>query len=308
MSIETIVTRLIGEGEQGDRSPPLAPGASYALSQRLRAMVAGDTGGAPAPDCGTAEEALKLACYLDGTMDASERAAYERALAGSPERRDDLVSAAAWLAEIEAKKQAPPAELTALALALDDARPARIEAARPSGFVAFLERLFPGPRLAVATSAIASVAIVAVGLDIALHVTNPGLAPSHQVAGVPSTTVAHPPRSNERPWVDPQTRNPEQRPMVYAMPPGHADLALNRELMDAVLAYRKNPTLPQRQQLLAALARAGLTAEDARRVETITVQQALYEQLALGAASPVASILTQLTDDGRLVLDVGRLR
>src|SRR5262249_47612194 len=131
---------------------------------------------------------------------------YERQLMGSPDRRDELVSAAAWLDEIEAKTEAPPAELTAFALKLDNARP---EPHKPSRFVAFIERLFPGPRLALATSAIASVAIVAVGLDVALKV-NPGLMPSHELAGPPAQ-VAH----TDRPFGQPRANRPDGPSMVY---------------------------------------------------------------------------------------------
>jgi hypothetical protein len=237
-------------------------------------------------------------------MDAPERAAYERELVRSPERRDELVSAAAWLDEIEGRQEAPPVELTALALALDGARP---EPQRRSGFVAFIERMFPGPRLAIATSAIASFAIVAVGFDVALHV-NPRLMPTQQVAvGPGATPAAHPHYPNERPWVDPSAQRPDDRPtMTY--PTREAPLfegAVGPELRDALLAFRRDASQPHRQQLLVALAGAGLRAADARRVTSIMVQPALYD---LGATNTDARIMARLAVDGTLVLEVARPR
>lgn len=309
MSIDLIVTRLIGQGEQGDKSPPLAPGASYALSQRLRDLVGAEAGGPHAADRGQAEEALRLAAYLDGTMDAAERTAYERELARSAARREELVGAAAWLDEIEARRQAPPAELSAFAVALGERNAAPVAASTwRERVAAWLERLFPTRRLAYATSALASVAILAVGLDIALHLS-PRSTTTQQVVMAP-TTAAHPPRVAERPWHEhPQAREADGRPMQYSMPPqGQVDVEFRPELLQALLAYRKDSSQPQRQQLLAALARAGLTAEDARRITTITVQPQLYEYADLGSASPVVRIAGRINPDGSLVLDVGQLR
>ena len=65
----------------------------------------------------------------------------------------------------------PPADATALAIALERAVPSA-PATRSAGFIGWIEWLLPRPRLAIATSALATFAIVAVGIDIALH-TNP---------------------------------------------------------------------------------------------------------------------------------------
>src|SRR5262245_53279359 len=113
MSIDTIINRLIGQAEQGDKSSPAAPEASHELSQRLRELVSADAGSSRPADRGQAEEALRLAAYLDGTMDAQERSTYERELAQSPERREEVVSAAAWFDEIETKMEQAPAGLSA---------------------------------------------------------------------------------------------------------------------------------------------------------------------------------------------------
>ena len=71
MSLERIIERLIGQAEPGENGPgPLPPAESRALSQRLRAIVDGEAreDGATILDRGLAADALKLAAYLDGSM------------------------------------------------------------------------------------------------------------------------------------------------------------------------------------------------------------------------------------------------
>src|SRR5262245_53458980 len=100
MSLERIITRLIGQAEPGEGAPsPFSPAEGRALSQRLRAIVDGEAGesGAKVPDRGTAADALQLAAYLDGSMSAAERETFEAELTLSPARRDDLIAAAAWI-------------------------------------------------------------------------------------------------------------------------------------------------------------------------------------------------------------------
>ena len=122
MSLEQIIARLIGPAETGEGGPrPLSPAERRALSQRLRAIVDDDAAerGAEAPDRGPAADALKLAAYLDGGMSASERDAFEAELVRSPARRDDLIAAVAWIEQISAQQEMPPADATALAIALE---------------------------------------------------------------------------------------------------------------------------------------------------------------------------------------------
>ena len=90
MSIELIINRLIGQAESGNPEP-LSQVEGRALSQCLRALVDAEAGeqGTAGLDRGAAAEALQLAAYLDGGMDAAERAAFERDLVRSPERRDE---------------------------------------------------------------------------------------------------------------------------------------------------------------------------------------------------------------------------
>jgi hypothetical protein len=92
------------------------------------------------------------------------------------------------------------------------------------------------------------------------------------------------------------------------LPPTHLAVDLTPELREAMLAYRKDPSMPHWRQLLAALARAGLKAENFRNIATIIVQQALYDHLALGPSRPDVSITTRLDSDGTLVLELAPSR
>src|SRR5262245_34223756 len=130
MSLERIITRLIGQAEAGEgaKNPPSSPistAEGRALSQRLRAIVDGEASeaGTKIADRGAAADALTLAAYLDGSMSAAEREAFETELTRSPARRDDLIAAAAWIDEIAARQTTPPADATALAIALDTGAP-----------------------------------------------------------------------------------------------------------------------------------------------------------------------------------------
>jgi hypothetical protein len=121
MSLEQIIARLIGPAEPGDAGPrPQSPAERRALSRRLRAIVGDDAyeRGSEAPDRGPAADALKLAAYLDGGMNAAERDAFEAELVRSPARRVDLIAAADWIEQMSARQEMPPADATALALAL----------------------------------------------------------------------------------------------------------------------------------------------------------------------------------------------
>jgi len=290
MTIEPIITRLIGKAEQGDAGPvPQPAGAGDPLGRRLREILGEDAiGRHDAPDRGSAEEAAKLAAYLDGSMDAGERTDYERALADSPQRRDELIGATAWLDAIDANKQAPPGHLTAHALALDTPSAAAVTAPR-LGIVSFVEWLFPRPRLAMATSAISAFAIVAVGLDVAFHLNAPEQ-PSAPWTSPERGFMPPPPGATDQPWINPTI-----------LQGGQGTIAITADLRTAAIGYHDDPSPAHRQQLLAALARAGMAPLDVGRVQMITVQARLYDQLP--QRSPrVSQMSVSLSADGDLEL------
>jgi hypothetical protein len=296
MSLERIIAHLIGPAEGGQPgSRALSAAESRAISRRLRAIVDGE-GGAEGADSGPAAEALTLASYLDGSMTGAERAAFEAELVRSPARRDDLIAAATWLDEIAAKQEMPPPEVTARAIALETpATPAR----RAAGFTGFVDWLLPRPRLAIATAILASIAIVAVGIDIALH-TNPQF---RQVVQSQST----PPSGSLMPgggWRDSSAReptSPPERPFLPAKP--GEPIVLTAETINALVAYRDDRSPARRQDVLTALARAGAAPLPGDRVRAITVEPKLYERLTQPRGLPTR-IAARLSLDGELIVTI----
>jgi len=280
MSMEPIIERLIGRAEAGEAGS-LTPEEGRALSQRLRALVDGDPA-STGPDRGPAEEALRLAAYLDGTLDAAARADFERELVHSPERRDELIAAVAWLDQLAARREAPPADALQRAMALDTPPPQP----RGRGFAAVVEWLLPRPRLAIATSALATLAIAAVGVDIALH-----LSPLATRPPAIGETLEPPPIRTHLP--PPSTIRP--------LPQGR--ILLTAETINAVLAYQEQPAEQRRLDLIGALARAGSPAFDARNVRVITVQPRLLERLRQRNERLPAEIAASLSLDGNLRLE-----
>jgi hypothetical protein len=306
MSLERIITRLIGQAEAGEgAASPLSAAEGRALSQRLRAIVDGEAGegAVNAPDRGTAADALTLAAYLDGSMNAAEREAFETALSRSPARRDDLVAAAAWIDEIAARQATPPADATALAIALETSAPLQPKP-RGGGFAGLIDWLLPRPRLAFATSALASIAIVAVGVDIAFH-TSPQFrqviqapAPSEgQIAGLPGDNARE--RSTRLP---PEAGNPD-RPQP---PPARLGdpIVLTAETINALIAYRNDPTPARQKALLAALARAGSAPIPADQVRAIMLQPQLYERLTQPRDALPTFISARFSVGGELVIAI----
>jgi hypothetical protein len=307
MSLERIITRLIGQAEPGEGAPsPLSPAEARALSQRLRAIVDGDAGegSAKVPDRGPAADALKLAAYLDGSMSTAERETFEAELTRSPARRDDLIAAAAWIDEITAKQTTPPADATALAVALEAAAPSQ-STKRRAGFAGLMDWLLPRPRLAFATSALASVAIVAVGIDIAFH-TNPQFRqviqsqsspPGGPVVGLPGDSARQP--SSRLP---PSTANPD-RPVP---PPARLGdpIILTAETINALIAYRNDPSPARQNALLAALARAGSAPIPADQVRAIMLQPQLYERLTQPRDGLPTFISARFSIGGELVIAI----
>ena len=285
MSIEPIIARLIGRAETGEARPnPLSREESHALSQRLRALVREEAAGSSGPDHGPAAEALRLATYLDGAMDPVERATFERELVDSPERRDELIGAVAWLDDLAAKRALPPADALELAMALDTPAP---PTPRGRGMAAIVEWLLPRPRLAMATSALATVAIAAVGLDIALHMSPLMNRPPVVESGQPTQATY------DRPFLPNSTIRPGQSDQIL----------LTAETINAVIAYQDKPAEPQRLELLRVLARAGAPAFDARSVRSIALQPKLSERLRQRDGRLPTTISASLSLDGTLRLD-----
>ncbi len=301
MSIEPIIARLTGQAEH---AAPLSA-AGVALARRLRAMVESEAGEGgfqrsdQTPDHGPAADALQLAAYLDGAMTAMERDAFEAALAQSPGRREALIAAVAWIEEVATRNENPPAALTALAIALEDGP----KPAGRAGVTGFIEWLLPRPRLAIATSALASIAIVAVGFDIALHMS-PSLRPAVQS---PAPQVAP---AADRPASGVVMRETSMLPPMSAAVPIHSPqpsvprdgdpFVLTAETINALIAYRNDPSPARRTELLAVLARSGAPAVPVERVRTITVQSLLLERLTKPAGGLPTRIATRLSMDGVL--------
>ncbi|MBX9776648.1 MAG: hypothetical protein K2Y71_19900 [Xanthobacteraceae bacterium] len=282
MSLERIISRLIGQAGPGEEAAsPLPPAESRALSRRLRAIVEGEAGegGSKLADRGPAAEALKLAAYLDGSMSAADRDAFEAELTQSPARRDDLIAAAAWIDEIAARPTTPPADVTALAIALESAAPAP-SVKRGAGFAGLVEWLLPRPRLAIATSALASIAIVAVGIDIAFHanpqfrqaIQSPSSPPSGPAIGLPGNNARD--IASRLPPADANPDQPLPPPVRLGDP-----IILTAETINALIAYRNDPTAARQKALLTALARAGSAPIPADQVRAIMLQPQLYERL-----------------------------
>ena len=305
MSLEQLIARLIGQAETGEKGPEaLSQAEGSALSQHLRAIVDGDIAerGEGTSDRGLAADALTLAAYLDGSMSASERDAFEAELTRSPARRDDLIAAAAWIDALAARQEAAPADATALALALEPAAPSGRAKRGAGGFAGLMEWLLPRPRLAMATSALASLAIVAVGIDIALH-TNPQFqqAIQAQFSPKPGGQVGSPgdgKTSTRQMFPNPPTDRPSQPAPQLGDP-----IVLTAETINALLAYRDDPSPARQQQLLAALARAGSAPIPAERVRAIMLQPQLYERLTQRGDLPTW-ISARFTVAGELMIAV----
>ena len=293
MSLERIIARLIGQADPAEAgSRAVSPAEGRALSERLRAIVDDETGarGGAITDRGPAADALRLAAYLDGGMSASEREAFEAELVRSPARRDELIAAAAWIEEITAKHETPPAAATARALALDSPAPA-VAAKGGAGFVGWIEWLLPRPRLALATSALAVFAIATVALDIALH-TSPQLRSVIQQTG-PQGGIDISQQS---------TRQPPERTFLPALP-GDA-VVLTAETINALIAYRDDPSPARRQELLAALARAGAPPMAADGVRSIVLQPQLTERLTQRTGALPTRISARLSVNGELTIAI----
>src|SRR5262245_5257374 len=305
MSLEQIIARLIGQAETGEKGPEaLSQAEGRALSQHLRAIVDGDIAerGEGTSDRGLAADALTLAAYLDGSMSASERDAFEAELTRSPARRDDLIAAAAWIDALAARQEAAPADATGLALALEPAAPSGRAKSAAGGFAGLMEWLLPRPRFAMATSALASLAIVAVGVDIALH-THPqfrqAIESQLSPAGKPVVSPGDGKTSTRQMFPNLPTDRPSQPAPQLGGP-----VVLTAETINALLASRDDPSPARQHQLLAALARAGSAPIPVERVRAIMLQPQLYERLTQKRGDLPAWISARITVAGELVIAI----
>src|SRR5262249_3192611 len=157
-----------------------------------------------------------------------------------------------------------------------------------------IEWLLPRPRLAIATSALASLAIVAVGIDIALHIS-PQLRPGIQSEPTPPDGLPLPPMPLA--WRDSAAREQTSRlqPAARSLPvTPDARVVLTAETINALIAYRADPSPTRKQELLAALARAGAAPFSADRVRAIAIEPRLYEQLTQPRSGLPTRIATRL--------------
>jgi hypothetical protein len=264
--IDALIRRLAGS--EGPEQEPLSPAQERAV--RLAVHGGAEAAGARSrAGRDAAAEHLRLAAYLDGTMTAQEKAAFEEELARSPFGREQLISAAAWLDDIGAKRQSAPDHLVQQALALDaaDSR----QTAEP-----WWQWLAPRRRWVLAAGALASVAIVLVAIQAARQVTSSG--PSFkppEIAGA------------DRPA---ETRPAALKRKVDASP----------ELVSAILAYDRNPGTEQRKELLARLMGPSTLGIDLDRIQTIEIDKALRDRLQAGAPPATISLAAPAAD--RLVL------
>ena len=108
--------------------------------------------------------AADLAAFLDGALPQAERDALAARLAGDPAARSDLVSAMAFLDDIEAQSEAPPVELAARAADMFAPAQPPSPQSRP-----WLQRLLAAARwrrtagFGLVTAALLAVAIPALG-------------------------------------------------------------------------------------------------------------------------------------------------
>jgi hypothetical protein len=289
MSIEDLlIARLTGQGETGDSGQhPLSAAQSRALSWRLREVFETGEPGSIGLDRGAAADAMQLAAYLAGSLAAAERAAFERNLAESPDRREALLSAAAWLDRLATMQDEPSAAAFERGLALDPPAPPP----RPR-WQAAAEWLLPGPRLAIATSALATLAIAAVGLDIAMH-----LSPSMQPTPPPGITApAEPPPM--RTILPSDSMLP---PAARTREPGRAPLTA--ESINAINAYLERPEPQRLQDLLTTLARAGAGTFAPGSIHKVALAPEMAERLRQRAGRLPTSISASLSMDGTLRLE-----
>jgi hypothetical protein len=83
-------------------------------------------------------------------------------------------------------------------------------------------------------------------------------------------------------------------------------ILLTAETINSLIAYRGDPTAARRQELLAALVRAGAPEIPADRVRSIALQPPLYERLAKPIGGLPAQISARLSMDGELAISIAK--
>jgi len=131
----------------------------------IRRLAASEPRGRP--EGGTSDEHMRLATYVDGGMPDQEKAAFEQELAGSADRREELVGSVAWFDELDAKRQPAPDHLVRQVLALD--RRAPVEIAQPwwRGWLPVSGRQWAFAAASVAASVVAALIAVQAMRDVA---------------------------------------------------------------------------------------------------------------------------------------------
>ncbi len=236
-------------------------------------------------------------------MSAAERDAFETELILSPTRRDDLIAAVDWIEQMSVQQAMPPADATARAIALEREAPSAT-ATRSAGFSGWIERLLPRPRLAIATSALATLAIVAVGIDIALH-TNPQFRQVIQSQSMPAGGPDAPAWQDTATRLPPSNAQPE-RPLLPPAPQLGDPILFSAETINALIGYRDDPSATRRQELLVALARAGAPEIPTDRVRSVALQPQLVERLTQPLGGLPTQISARLSIDGELAISIAK--
>jgi hypothetical protein len=93
------------------------------------------------------------------------------------------------------------------------------------------------------------------------------------------------------------------RPVQPAPQPGDP-FVLTAETINALVAYRNDPSPARQQTLLAALARAGAAPIPADKVRAIMLQPQLYERISQQRGDLPHWISARLTIGGELVIAI----
>jgi hypothetical protein len=278
--LDAIIRRLVGgEADASDRPLTAEERRALAAAFAQRADAARSEAGA---DRDAADEHLRLAAYLDGTMAADEKERFERELAASAAQRDALTSAAAWSDALDAGRRSASEDLLRRAMALD-ATPSL-----PAGWWrTAIQGLGPsGSRRpwTLAASAAACLLVAVIGFVVVhQNLMGPGTQPPTVIA-VPQPSA--PPTvssASDKGRAGASTQRLEPTPALAA--------ALSR--------YDEEPSADRREAILAALRQAKSSSLDTARVVAITIDKRLYDRLQQ-PDGPLPMIAVTLSADGRM--------
>jgi len=304
-SIDALIRGLGREPEPGGDGPE-SPADRRDLRLALHGLLDGaDARVARRANEDPAAEHMRIAAYLGGGMEAEERAAFEAELTRSPELRNELESAAAWLDATGEHTRSIPQALTAQAIALGAARQpamprtwlrallgwprATIRSANPR-LPGRAPALAPrsGARWAMAGTALAGILVIVAAAQILRHL--PG-------SGLPGTReMAH----DERvvpPAEPPLPSNSESKTAIAV-----ERIGASSDVIKAVKAYAGNPSVQNRDALIAALRQA--KAEKLNDTAAIYVKKELAERLDRQGEALPTEIVLKIFDDGTVLLDL----